>query len=656
MKFSAFYGHVAKAMGLTGLITHRNSFMNSPMVVSSKARKTDFSNKMPDMLPFGEYSVEAVDFDNPQHKAVAQAQLNKNLLPASIQMSSTNTVDDVYKRFGITKQEPQEPEKTGDVSPTVKSMIRGKPTDQDTADELQAAGQATTDPSQTTPTSGRSDRLSADGGQAARKVGKEFGKKLGSKINKDKMPTGTYAYDRYVPIPKNLNRLFRGKRDKQYYVDRIPLPGRGLMSAQLQITSDTKGTGFETVHDTKFNRARDAIYQFLKDNNTALIDQAEWAKLKKWNDMAGDGPGGGDILNAPNDRWKTKRKVGNKQSDQKPSELQGQDVNDQSVGSWGTDTSSYQGSERKYPHFIRQTAFGYDVYVQRPEGVEKVQGGPFKTEEAANEFARGRASKIIPDPRPPVTTPTTGNGKSDESDLQDIQQLNTSAENMMNILTDQTKTDPEKKTAYNDWFNTYDAEYQDLTQMLDYRQTSDELKKAINDLVQRQKNVINTYKNLYGSTANAGPPSNVDHLNQTPNSGEITNQGTESTSDQGRRFIAVPYTGPHRKTSNDHVIKDRQNPNFKSDVYPNKESAEKVANSMEKMPSAFPTANDTDKNSPKSQAKQTGVGSDGSAPETVDQRKKGNIPGLDVARKKLDNSSTDFTRLLKNAGLLKEFY
>jgi hypothetical protein len=96
------------------------------------------------------------------------------------------------------------------------------------------------------------------------------------------MPTGKYAYVRYVPIPKNLNRLFRGDKKTQYYVDRLPIPGRGLMSNQLQITSDTKGTGFETVHDTKFNRARDAIMQFLKDNNTSLIDQAQADKFAKF--------------------------------------------------------------------------------------------------------------------------------------------------------------------------------------------------------------------------------------------------------------------------------------------------------------------------------------------------------------------------------------
>lgn len=103
---------------------------------------------------------------------------------------------------------------------------------------------------------------------------------------------------------------------------------------------------------------------------------------------------------------------------------------------------------------------------------------------------------------------------------------------------------------------------------------------------------------------------------------DYSDQGKGSTSDQGRRFIAVPYTGQYQKTSNDHVIKDRENPFYKSSIYPNKESAEKAANSMEKTPSVYPKASDTKEENNKNQK----------------------------------NDSTDFTRLLKNAGLLKEFY
>jgi len=297
-----FYGIIAQELGLEGLISHVDTATNPPQVFYSRAKQTELSKKLGDKMPRGEFESDNVDFSDPKHRKIAQAQLNKNLLPASItyqqqkvnpqeEFGITKTADDstkpmmsqddIEKKYGITSDQPAAAEPTAD-----------EPTADKTSQQVDK------------------NKPSVDGGQAAGKVGKEFGKKLGSKINKDKMPTGTYAYDRYVPIPKNLNRLFRGERTEQYYVDRIPLPGRGLMSSQLQITSDTKGTGFETVHDTKFNRARDAIYQFLKDNNTALIDQAEWAKLKKWNDMAGDGPGGGDILNAPNDRWKTKRKGG----------------------------------------------------------------------------------------------------------------------------------------------------------------------------------------------------------------------------------------------------------------------------------------------------------------------------------------------------------
>jgi len=595
-----FYGIIAQELGLEGLISHVDTAVNPPQVFYSRAKQTELSKKLGDKMPRGEFESDNVDFSDPKHRKIAQAQLNKNLLPASItyQQQKVNPQEE----FGITK--------TADDS--TKPMMSQDDIEKKygiTSDEPAAAEPAAAEPTSDEPTADKN-KPSVDGGQAANKVGSEFGKKYGQKYNKDKMPTGTYAYDRYVPIPKNLNRLFRGDRKTQYYVDRIPLPGRGLMSSQLQITSDTKGTGFETVHDTKFNRARDAIYQFLKDNNTALIDQAEWAKLKKWNDMAGDGPGGGDILNAPNDRWKTKRKDGS-YIDTSPQRVDfGQQTsstsadgqagidpggpnpdqassNDQSVGSWGTDTSNYQGRERKYPHFIRQTDLGYDVYVQRPEGVAKVKGGPFKTEEAAKEFARVRASEIIPDPRPSVTNPILGNGKTDESDLKDIQQLNASAQRMLKMLNDQIMKDPDKKIAYNNWFNIYDAEYQDLNSMLDYPKTSDELKTAINNSLQIQKNVIDKYKQLYGSTANAGPPANKNQVAQQD--GKIRNAAPDSSLQDPvsqRRKVVIP---------------------------------------TDKITAELPDPKDD-----------------------YEQYKKN-------LRKK-DNSSTDFTRLLKNAGLLKEFY
>jgi len=345
--------------------------------------------------------------------------------------------------------------------------------------------------------------------------------------------------------------------------------------------------------------------------------------------MAGDGPGGGDILNAPNDRWKTKRKDGS-YIDTSPQRVDfGQQTsstsadgqagidpggpnpdqassNDQSVGSWGTNTSNYQGSERKYPHFIRQTDLGYDVYVQRPEGVAKVKGGPFKTEEAAKEFARGRASEIIPDPRPSVTNPILGNGKTDESDLKDIQQLNASAQRMLKMLNDQIMKDTDKKIAYNNWFNTYDAEYQDLTAMLKYPKTSDELKTAINDSLQRQKNVINKYKQLYGSTANAGPPSNVNNLNQAPNPGEITNP--VQTGDVPAIYVVDKVT---KDEKTQYRVRNVQNELAPLSFYDTEAEANTAAAQKNKEAA---TANVQVRN------------------------------------------STDFRRLLKNAGLLKEFY
>ena len=163
-----------------------------------------------------------------------------------------------------------------------------------------------------------------------------------------------------------------------------------------------------------------------------------------------------------------------------------------------------------------------------------------------------------------------------------------------------------------------------------------------------------------------------------PTKAQYNNQGGEGVNiqgaGQGRRFIAVPYTGPHKKTSNDHVIKDRQNPYYKSKVYPNKESAESGANSMEEMPSAFPTASNTDPPANKNPANSQGGDDSGTAPvsqqssndntlKTTIDREKERLTGTGeddykqyIRRKNQKNDNTDFTRLLKNAGLLKEFY
>lgn len=271
MKFSAFYGHVANAMGLSGMITHRNSFMNSPMVVSAKARKTDFSDKMPEMLPFGEYSVEAVDFDNPRHKAVAQAQLNKNLLPASMQMSRNNTVDDVYKRFGITKQEPQEPERTGNDGPTVKSGLPGKSAKKDTTDNTQAAKQATADPAlQPEP----------DAYQRPDFTG----------TRRELPPTDKLHYERFIPLPVEINSLLGLPKSMEYFVDRVrdsESNAGANLSDTLNIVSKKTAEGgsynvARQISQDMSQAAYKAIIDMLKSRNLEFIDQAQADKFAQF--------------------------------------------------------------------------------------------------------------------------------------------------------------------------------------------------------------------------------------------------------------------------------------------------------------------------------------------------------------------------------------
>jgi len=286
--------------------------------------------------------------------------------------------------------------------------------------------------------------------------------------------------------------------------------------------------------------------------------------------MAGDGPGGGDILNAPNDRWKTKRKDGSY-----------------------IDTSP------------QRVDFGQRTSSTSADGQANIDsGGPNPNQASSND-------------------------------------------QISNINTDLTFSNPGKIGTIFSYAQDDFGYYVTVTEPGEqpkpygtkkYYRTAEEAEKRAEG-----------YANSTGATYTAP-----------------VDQGKGSTSDQGRRFIAVPYTGKYQKTSNDHVIKDRENPSYKSSVYPNKESAEKAANSMEKTPSAYPKASGTDK---------VNDAPDSSVQSAANKRPEG--PLKDVINKakdelsssgkedyeqykknlrKKDNSSTDFTRLLKNAGLLKEFY
>lgn len=566
MKFSAFYGHVANAMGLSGMITHRNSFMNSPMVVSAKARKTDFSDKMPEMLPFGEYSVEAVDFDNPRHKAVAQAQLNKNLLPASMQMSRNNTVDDVYKRFGITKQEPQEPEKTGDVSPTVKSGQSGKSAKNDTTDELPAAGQATTD-------TGQTDRPSGDYNWNA----------LPQAERPPTAKTNKYHYTRFVPLPKLYNKELRLPASLDLFVDRLPRKADGLLGQQLSITDDPKtGKGIEVIHKNYKGKVYNKLLGWLEKQNLSLISKDEAEQFKKQAqhvsaDWRGD-PGetrdlwselyGKDAKAKQQAARDRKYRYNNPDGPDSSASFPDKDNLPTASGTWGTDTSyGYQGKPRP-----RQEEPATDAN-QRPNYSDLNAPGP-------NQKTPTRQGPNYSDLNPPLPS-----GKP--------------------VMPDQTP---------NALQTGDEAEKEKLQRIDKFHQ---ELRKK--------------------TTGNAGPPANKNQANQEPN--PPTNTDPTSTGDVPERYKIQQITDANGKTQ--WRVFDSKNALTPVKIVNTEDDAKKVANQLNTQA-----------------AKKSGVGSDSSSPVPVDASANNNSLKnvINNAQQQLDQNSTNFTRLLKNAGLLKEFY
>ena len=580
MKFSAFYGHVAKAMGLTGLITHRNSFMNSPMVVSSKARKTDFSNKMPDMLPFGEYSVEAVDFDNLQHKAVAQAQLNKNLLPASIQMSSTNTVDDVYKRFGITKQEPQEPEKTGDVKRTVKWGGEGKPsepTDLDAADAGQAAAGGED------PEIDAANQPEPDASQRPDFTG----------TRKELPPTDKLHYERFIPLPTEINNLLKLPQSRTYYVDRIrdsESNAGANISDTLNIVSEKTANGgsykiARQISKDMSQAAYKAIIDMLKSRNLEFIDQAQakkFAQFKATNaelDANKGDPGETGDLWSQSQFGKDALAKKKAERERKFNYAGGLDKSGSGVGSPGTETrpASDMGTGKPpgkavYYEYINSSGrMKKRVWVERDangtvvnrgkEGQEYTGTLPTKNEyrnrqeatTASHSQGGGQGGNNL-GAHQGTGNDTGGQALAPTNQAADSEAIQKIVNSLTNTLRQMQSKPIDKEVFYDNWAELFGQDYEKYAN-------------NPNTLTQTQQQLMNQAIKLKGQ---------IEELRL------------------------------------------------------------------------------------KQQTTQAGVGTDSSHPVTTDQRPQGIIPGLNAARDELDqkqkNDSTDFTRLLKNAGLLKEFY
>ena len=589
MKFSAFYGHVANAMGLAGMITHRNSFMNSPMVVLAKARKTDFSDKMPEMLPFGEYSVEAVDFDNPRHKAVAQAQLNKNLLPASMQMSRNNTVNDVYKRFGITKQEPQEPVRTGAVGPTVKSGIKS---DKMTPDEWGRLNSYEYPGDKKDPEIDAANQPEPDASERPDFTG----------TRKELPPTDKSHYERFIQLPVEINSLLKLSKKRQYYVDRVrdskSNVGANLSDTLNIVNQDTaEGGSYNIARQVSQDMSEDAykaIIDMLKSRNLEFIDQAQADKFAQF-------------------------KATNKNLDAN----QGDPIDPEKGGDlWSQSQFGKDAIAKKQAE--RDRMFNYDA---NPDSTGSGLGSPGSQDRPASAIGTGR--------------------RPGEAVYYDI--INAGGQSRQKIWVEydangevvrKGKENEEyqgKLPSKNEYRNSQSGSRQKPGHSYgtNYHPSTPDKPKDVSTTDQDE---IERLKRLAQSqTGNADAPAEVNPLNQEPN--PPTNTDPTSTGDVPERYKIQQITDANGKTQ--WRVFDSKNALTPVKIVNTEDDAKKVANQLNTQA-----------------AKKSGVGSDSSSPVPVDASANNNSLKnvINNAQQQLDQNSTNFTRLLKNAGLLKEFY
>jgi len=458
------------------------------------------------------------------------------------------------------------------------------------------------------------------------------------------------------------------------------------MSNQLQITTDNKGTGFETVHDTKFNRARDAIMKFLKDNNTSLIDQAEWAKLKKWNDMAGDGPGDGWLVNHDRDVDNKDVELGKNKYGPPPKRAdQSGQANIDSGGvnpalsanaeiQTGADqdlTPTFsQSSQTGNVFSITQDNSGWWITKTEPNGQTKKFKGPYKTDKEANKLAIGFANSTNSEYKPyeapansVINAPVPQSNAEDEKmKLQVKAATNKAIQAMIAAGKDNAvgrqkifndfekqgwleqlefyKDDKDMRVLHSkfegvkagvpQWWMT-DAEMQQQLGQQNNRSANngEHLPAGVdNKEIEKIRNLAgvpsqtepkppatptasDTKQDGQQTTGNAGAPAEKDPLKQEPNPASI--EDIPSTGDVPERYKIQQTTDPNGKTQWE--IIDSKNALTPVETVGTKDEAIKVANAKNNQAA-----------------------------------KKSN------GQQQIDQQHTDFTRLLKNAGLLKEFY
>jgi hypothetical protein len=512
-KLKAVYGHVAKALRLPGIITHKNSFWDGPMVVYPQG-----SGKTSELFPFGEYEWEDLDWENPKHKKIGQSQADKNLLPSSIE-DTYKRVDDVFDRLDI--KEPTDAEKDNDSAISQRERYKEKiRKDLEAKQREEEWGRLMAPaPEKTTATDKDTDQTATSPTQP---------QKTTPELPKINSSTSQYKYSRFVPISDitNINSLLALPKSVKLFVDRVP---RG---DKLNIVSDAAVKQFSSNGKYKIARqtspeespdAYNAITAYLDKNGLAFTDEEtaqrwkdqkkfgkdlEYRKDDKFPDRVG-GPGDNayQMGTAGKDKDLALARINDKPEE--PPAPEAQPAEEPAAA--GTDQDLRPSFSQSRPtgnvFSIAQDSQGWYVVKIGPKGKQYRMSQHYKDKTEAENSAKAKASstnsKYEPyDDNQTVDAPF-GGSSSEQDDLKLISQWNTQADNLLNILNNPNSSDSDKKSASSKWMNGENINF--LNELLDaltdpaQRQNmSDELQDAITKMHQKEKSINDIYKKLTG--------------------------------------------------------------------------------------------------------------------------------------------------------------
>ena len=459
---------------------------------------------------------------------------------------------------------------------------------------------------------------------------------------KELPPTDKLHYERFIPLPTEINSLLRLSKKRQYYVDRVrdskSNAGANLSDTLNIVNQDTANGGSykiaRQISKDMSQAAYKAIIDMLKSRNLEFIDQAQAKKFADFKAKNAE-------LDANQADPLVSRKLAyyigpDKEGSYTIYDAQGRKIRDEKEKPNLPDKETFDRS------LLPDPEKGGDLWSQSQFGIDALAKKKAERERKFN-YAGG-----LDKSGSGVGSPGTGTGYRPASDVG-------------------TGKTPGEAVYY------------------EYINSSGQMKKRV--WVTRDANGTVVNRGKEGQEYTGTLPTKNEYRNRQ----EATTASHSQGGGQGGNNL-----GAHQGTGNDtggqalaptnqaadseaiqkivnsltNTLRQMQSKPIDKEVFYDNwaelfgQDYEKYANNpntltqtqQQLMNQAIKLKGQIEELRLKQQTTQAGVGTDGSFPTTTDQRPQVTIPGLDAARKELDNQSTDFTRLLKNAGLLKEFY